>query len=453
MSAKSNSVDMVHGALWGKILRFTLLYMLTAILQHLYNAADTIVVGNFAGKLALGGVGASAPVINLCLNFIIGLSAGAAILLGQLIGANDRSGIHETVHTSIAIAVFGGAIMSAVCIAFARPLLVWLSVDEQIMAEALIYLRIVAIGFVPSLIYNFGSAIMRAKGDTKRPLYIALFSGVINVGLNLFFVCVFRMGAAGVAVATVFSQIFTAVAVLHFLRREEDETRVEYRSIRLYKKQFLIILKYGVPSGIQSAIFTFANLLVASSINSFGAAATAGRTVADSIASFISVINGGLYQACMAFSSQNYGAKQFGRIKSTFAICCAYAILFEVLVFLLVFFGGKSLIGLYVQGEPQVAEHALIQLRIVAYSHVLCCFMDICSGVLRGMGASMINMVTAVVGVCGLRIGWLLTAFKSIGTYASIFWSFPLSWGGTTILLFIMFCIVYSKEKKKVQIQ
>jgi len=450
MAVKTNSIDMIHGSLWRKILNFTLTYMATAFLQHLYNTADVIIVGRFAGQEALAGVGTCTVIVNLFLNFILGLSAGTTIVIGQAIGENNRDSIKKSTHTAISLAICGGLIISAICLIFTKGLLNMIDVPENVVGEASNYLKIVSIGFVPSLIYNFGASILRAKGDTRRALYIVTISGIINVGLNIFFVCALKMKASGVATATVISQIFTAVAILYILCREEDETRIFIKELRIYKEPFLKIIKLGLPSGIQSALFSVANIIVQSSVNSFGSAAIAGSSAASSITDLYNVMVNSLYQASMVFTSQNFGAKQFDRIKKTILICMVYVIIIGAIQSIITFFGGEFLIGLYTPNDPAALEMGLRKFYTIGYTYTLLGFMNIMSGTLRGMGASIFSMMTAIIGVCGIRIVWIFTVFKAIATFESLFLCFPVSWAGTAIMHFLMFLFIFNKHKKQV---
>lgn len=444
-----NSIDMVNGPLWGKIFKFTILYMMTAFLQHLYSAADILVVGRYAGANALAGVGTCAVVSGLFLNFILGLAAGATIVLGHAIGAGHKDEIHKAAHTSIAIAVFGGFIISCICLIFTRPLLGMVDVPEEVYPEASAYLRVTAVGYIPSLLYNFGAAILRAKGDTKRALYIVTISGFINVLLNLFFVCVLHMGASSVATATVISQIFTAVCIMYILCHETDEMKISLKKIRLYKEPFLRILRFGLPSGIQSSVYSVSNILVQSGVNSFGAAAIAGSAASTSITDFYNDMSSSLYQSAMVFTSQNFGARKFDRIKKILLISFVYGGVFWIIQCLITFFGGDFLIGLYTPGEPEAFAYGLRKFNLLGYVYGLLSWLNIMSGILRGMGASFINMVTSVIGVCGIRIIWLITAFKAVHTFEVLYLCYPLSWIGTTCLHIIMFSILLKREKKK----
>ena len=451
MKARANRVDMINGPLWGKILKFAAVFMLTSLLQHLYSAADTIVVGRFAGEEALAGVGTCTALINLFLTFILGFSAGSTIAIGQAIGSGDEEQISKTSHTAMAIAIIGGFIASAVCLMFPNQLLEMIDVPQNVMAQARVYLRIIAIGYIPSLIYNFGAAILRAKGDTKRALYIVLVSGVINVLLNLFFVCVVKMGAGGVAIATVISQCFTAVAILYALCHENDEIRIVLSKIRLYREPSLKILKFGLPSGIQSSIYSISNTLVQSSVNSFGSAAIAGSSAVSSITNFYNASVNSFYQAAIVFVSQNFGAKKFDRIKNTMLICLTYVGALWIIQSMITFFCGDFLVHFYAPNDPAVVEMGLRKLKVVGYAYGLLGIMNVMTGVLRGMGETFVNMLTCMAGVCGIRIVWIMTAFKAIGTYESLFVCYPLSWFGTFILLFIVFIVLYNKAKKKAE--
>ena len=452
MAMKANSVDMVNGPLWNKILKFTLTYMLTAVLQQLYSAADVMVVGRFAGKEALAGVGTCTVLVNLFLNFIMGLAAGVTIVIGQAIGRSSgdtrNDGVSQASHTAIALAIYCGLAITAVCLFFAKPLLNLISVPQDVMSEAKIYLQVMALGYVPSLIYNFGAGILRAKGDTKRPLYIVLVSGIINVVLNLLFVCGFKMTASGVAAATVISKVFNALIVLYVLCNENDATRINLKKIRVYKKPFLRILKLGIPSGVQSGVYSFSNIIVQSSVNSFGSAAIAGSAACTSITEFYNVMFSSIYQSSIVFTSQNYGAKKFDRIKRTFGICIIYTAIVWVLQSLTTYFFGRNLIELYAT-DPKVIEMAMRKFNILGYCYGLLGFSNVLSGALRGMGASIINMTTSIIGVCGIRIVWIMTAFKSMNTFESLHLCYPLSWLGVSILHTVMFILVFRKSKRE----
>ena len=447
MAATKNDVDMVNGPLWGKMLSFSLFYMMTALLQNLYSAADVIVVGRFAGQDALAGVGTCTALVNLFLNFFLGLSVGATIVLGQAIGAKNKDGIEKVVHTSVAIAIYSGVIVSVCCWLFTKQLLRMIDVPESVMPEAADYLRVIAIGYVPSLLYSFGAAILRAKGDTKRAMYIVAASGVINVLLNLFFVCVLKMTASGVALATVISQMFTAVVMVSLLCHKTDETRISLQKIRMDKEALCKILTFGVPSGIQGSVNSIANVLVQSAVNGFGATAVAGSSIITNITSFYMVMINSVYQAAMVYTSQNYGARKFDRIKKIILVCMTYAMGLWAIDLLVTFSCGKVLIGLYTK-DLSVAEWAWRKFQILGTFYGLLGLGNVMSGVLRGMGASIFNMITSLVGICGIRILWVMTAFPKLGSYESLWACYPLSWVGILILHTIMFLVLFKRESR-----
>lgn len=449
MISKSNSIDMTHGPLWGKILKFTLVFMLTALLQQLYSAADVLIVGRFAGEKALAGVGTCTSLTNLFLTFFVGLSAGTTVVLGQDIGSGNEERTGKTCHTSIALSVIGGLFATVVCFTFTRHLLNMIDVPEDVFSEAGTYLRIISIGFIPSLIYNFGASILRAKGDTKRALYIVSISGIINVVLNIFFVCAFNMGASGVATATVISQIFTAGCILYILCHETDATKIFLRKIRFYTTPLEKILRFGIPSGLQSSLYSISNAIVQGGVNSFGAAAIAGSAASSGITDFYNTMSSSIYQSSMVFSSQNYGAKEFGRIKKVLYVCVTYSFIFWALQALITLFFGEFLIGLYAPGNASVIKMGMEKFIILGYTYGLLCFVNILGGILRGMGASLLSMIASIGGVCGIRILWIYTVFKHIGTFKSLFYCYPISWFGTVILYTFLYIYVFKKEKRR----
>ena len=452
MTNAKNNIDMLNGSLWGKILKFSLVFMLTAFLQHLYGEADVIIVGRYAGQTALAGVGTCSHIVKLFLNFILGFSAGTVVVLGHAIGSGNTEQITKSAHTAMATAVCGGLVVTFVCFVFAIPLLKLMDVPDDVMPEALKYLRIVSLGFVPSLVYNFGAGILRAKGDTKRALYIVTASGIFNIVLNLMCVCVFSMGAAGVAVATVISQIYTAVAILYILCREQDETRIMLSKIRFYKHPFFKLVRYGVPSGIQSSVYSISNILVQSSVNGFGAAAIAGNSAAASITSFYGLMGGSLYQSSVVFTSQNFGAKKIDRIKKIAVVCFAYVAVFAAIQVSVTYFFGRNLIALYMPNDPMGQDFGCRKLFINGYYYWTLAISEVINGLLRGMGASVLSMVTAIAGTCGVRILWVLTAFKVIGTYESLIWCYPLSWMVTSIFALFVYVVIYKRNKKELGI-
>lgn len=440
MRVKNGRVEMCSGPLVINILRFSIPVMLTALFQQLYHAADTIVVGRYAGENALAAVGTAGSVTSLILNLFLGLSSGVSVVLGRALGAKDDKAVHSAVHTTISVSIWAGIIVSVLGI-----LLALIDVPENVMPQALIYTQIIFAGKLPALVYNFGSAILRAKGDTKRPLYIVTISGVINVGLNLFFVVILKMKADGVALATVLSEVFSAVAVLFLLCRSTDDTKLTLRHIRTDIHQLWEIAKIGIPSGLQSTIFNLANLTIQSSVNSFGAAAIAGSAAAGNIGGFLYLMHNAFFQTAIAFTSQNMGAKNYGRINKIIGCCMACVTAIWGLQALVVLFAGETLVDIYAPGNEEAIRMGTIRLIITGCSYGLGGYMEVMSGALRGMGNSFSNMLTSLLGICGVRILWTLFVFPAVGTFEVLFMAFPLSFLCTFLLNAVL--VIFAKRR------
>lgn len=445
---QNKNINMCEGPLFKNILKFSFPFMLTGLSQQLYNAADVIVVGRYAGQNALAGVGSTGSLITLILTLFLGLSAGVSVTAGRAMGAKDSNGISQIVHTAILISILSGVAISVFGFIFTRPLLNLIDVPAEVMPQAEIYMKIIFIGKTPTLIYNFGSAILRAKGDTKRPLYIVTISGIINVLLNLFFVIKLNMAAGGVALATTISQLFTAIAIIFILYRETDSTKLCLKKLKIHKKQLLSIIKIGLPSGFQSMVFSISNVLIQSSVNSFGPVAVAGNAASANIGSFYYVALNTFFHTSMAFVSQNMGAKKYDRIKKSVGCCLiAVCIVWAIESAITVLFG-KHLISFYAPGNTEAIKMGLIRLSIVGCTYGLCGCMEVMNGALRGIGYSFTNMLLSILGVCGIRIVWIFTAFRAIGTFSSLFYSLPLSWIGTLLMNSLFFFYAINKIKK-----
>lgn len=445
---KSKNIDMCNGSLFRSILKFVIPFMLTGMMQQLYNTADMIVVGRFAGENALAGVGTTGPLVILIINFFMGLSTGVNVTLGRALGAKDTDAAKKVLHTAISISFLGGLFLSVFGIVFAEPLLLLIGVPETVLPQAKIYMQIIFSGQVAALVYNFGAAILQTKGDTKRPLFIIVISGLINVALNLFFVIGLGMEADGVALATVISQIFSAGAVLYLLMREEDEVRLNLKKLAIDKKQIGNILKIGVPSGIQSTVFSIANVLVQSSVNSFGAAAIAGSSVAGSIGDFYLILLNAFFNTSIVFVSWNMGAKKYDRIKKVIGCCLSYVGIIWAAEFVLTLIAGDILVGWYAPGNAEAIKMGVIKLNIIGCTYGLCGCMNVTSGALRGMGYSFTSMIVSIIGVCGIRILWILTVFQSVRDFGVLFLSYPFSWVGT-FLMHSTICFFAVRKLKK----
>lgn len=450
MVSSKKSIDMCSGPLFPKIWQFAFPFMLSGLLQRLYHAADVIVVGRYAGQDALAGVGTTGSLITLILNLFLGLSAGVTVVLGRAIGAKKEKDISQIVHTSMLVSIICGAFVSIIGIIFTYPLLVMIGVPDSVMPHAKAYMQISFSGKMFMLIYNFGAAVLRAKGDTKRPLYIVTVSGIINVVLNLFFVLKLGMAADGVALATIIAQFFNGVAILYILLKEDDNTRLYFNKLKINFRHLKDIAVVGVPAGIQSTIFSFSNVIIQSSVNSFGPAAIAGSAAAVSVDGFFYIALNSFFQTSMAFVSQNFGAKNYERIKKTVLYCLLSVGMVWIAIIFITVFAGKFLIGIYAPGNEEAISWGIRRLLIVGCAYGLCGCMEVMSGALRGIGYSFLSMISAIAGVCGIRIVWIMTVFQYFRSYEILFVSFPLSWLGT--FMFHSACFIWGMKKYKSEI-
>ena len=443
---KSYEMDMCHGPILGKLLLFTLPLMLSGILQLLFNAADIIVVGKFAGSHALAAVGSTNALINLFVNVFIGFSISANVMVGQYFGAKDAKNVHETIHTAILLAAIGGVILIAVGFLFSRPILVWMDTPADVIDHSVLYIQIYFLGMPAMLVYNFGSAILRAIGDTRRPLYFLIISGVINVVLNLFFVIVLHLDVAGVAIATAISQTVAAILIVLCLMNSDGMYRLELRKLRIYRSKLIAIMRIGLPAGLQGSVFSISNVLIQSSINSFGSIAMAGSTAAGNIEGFIYTAMNAVYQTALSFVSQNVGGGQKQRIPRITVLCLVTVITIGLVMSNIALIFGEQLLGLY-SSDPEVIQFGLDRLSVIAKLYFLCGVMEIFVGVLRGLGYALMPMIVSLIGACGLRIVWIFTVFQWSPTLFTLFLSYPVTWAITLSAHFICLMIVWKKEK------
>ena len=440
----SYEMDMCNGPLLGKIIMFAVPLMLSGILQLLFNAADIVVAGRFAGNEALAAVGSTGSLINLLINVFIGLSIGTNVLVAQYYGAKRDKDVSETIHTAILTSLICGTVLIVIGISLAKIMLIWMGTPDDVLDQATLYMRIYFVGMPVMMLYNFGSAVLRAVGDTRRPLYFLLLAGAVNVVLNLFFVIVFGMGVAGVAVATVISQAISAILVLRCLMKSEGCLRVHWKSLKIHKHKLLRMIRIGVPAGMQGAIFSISNVLIQSSINSFGSLTMAGNTAASNIEGFVYNSMNAFHQTALSFTSQNLGGGKPERIKRVALLC-------QVLVFAVGFVMGM---GAYLLGnqllhiystDAQVISFGLQRMRIICTTYFFCGMMDTMVGVLRGLGYSIMPMIVSLMGSCVLRIVWVFTIFAWNPTLFVLYLSYPISW----VLTWSAHVVCYFAEKKK----
>lgn len=442
---EEQTIDMLHGPLAGKIIKFTIPIMLSGVLQLLFNAADIIVVGRFAGSNALAAVGSNSALINLLVNLLVGLSIGSAVTVAFYYGASELNQVKETIHTSVALSFIGGIISGALGFLFSPILLELMDTPEIIIGQATLYLKIYFLGIPAMSVYNFGSAIMRSLGDTKRPLYYLVTGGIVNVVLNVILVAGFHLDVAGVAIATVVSQMISASLILRHMVRMEDSIRLEWKKIRISKNKLVRIARIGVPAGIQSTIFSLSNVLIQSSVNSFGELAVAGNSAASNIEGFIYIAMNSFYQAAQTFTGQNVGARKYERINKVFFNCVIMVTATGLVLGAVVNYFATPLLNIYLPGNDAAIKYGIARIGIIVTTYALCGIMDVFSGMLRGMGESVLPMIVSMVGSCLLRVVWIYTVFAANRTLPVLYWSYPVSWLVTESVHLI--CYLYVKKR------
>ena len=446
---KSYEMDMCNGPVLKKMLIFTLTLIFSSNLQLLFNAADIVVIGKFAGDNSMGAVGANTALINLLTNAFIGLSVGANVLASRKYGAKKYDELKKTVHTAMALSVISGIFLTIIGCIFAPVFLEWMMTPEDIIGLASVYLRILFLGMPAMMVYNFGAAILRSIGDTKRPLYFLMISGVLNVLLNLLFVIVFKMDVAGVALATICSQYLSAFLVVRCMIKEKGPINLVLKDLRVHREQLFGILRVGFPAGCQGVIFALSNVVIQSSINSFGKICVSGNAAAQSIEGFIYISMNSFYQAAISFTSQNVGAGRYDRIKKITASALVSVIITGVVLGWTAYLMGDKLMAIYTDSN-EVIIAGLGRMRVIATTYALCGVMDVLVGILRGLGYSVIPMIVSLIGACGLRLLWLGTVFKmeQFHTEFNVYVSYPISWI-VTILAHVITLLIIAKKIKK----
>ncbi|MBS5571542.1 MAG: MATE family efflux transporter [Clostridiales bacterium] len=445
---RSFEIDMCNGPLLGKILLFSVPLMLSGILQLLFNAADIVVVGQFAGNEALAAVGSTGSLNNLIVNVFMGLSIGTSIMVARYYGAQDWKSIREIVHTSMLVSFICGVALIFIGIFLAAPLLELMGTPPECLDQAVLYMRIIFIGMPAQMVYNFGAAILRAVGDTRRPLLFLLAAGIVNVLLNLFFVIVFHMDTAGVALATIISQSISAVLVVLCLMRSHTPYRLRFRRLRVRKAQLLQIIRVGLPAGIQGAVFSVSNVLIQSSINSFGSLAVGGNTAASNIEGFVYTSMNSLYQASLSFTSQNVGAGKLQRVVPILLRCLGVVLTVGVGLSGLALLFNHQLLGIY-SSDQEVIRYGLGRLEVVCATYFLCGMMDVVCGSVRGLGSSVVPTIVSLTGACGLRILWIYTIFAENRTLFFLYLSYPITWVITFSAHLVCFFIFLHRRKKR----
>ncbi len=439
---------MCSGPILPKLLQFTLPLMFSSILQLLFNAADIIVVGRFAGDNALAAVGSNTSIINLLCNLFIGLSVGANILAARQYGANDREGLRQTVHTSVLLSLLSGLLLAVVGVCGAGAILRLMQSPPGVRGLAALYLRIYFLGMPATMLYNFGAALLRAVGDTRRPLYYLFGAGVVNVLLNLFFVIVCSMGVAGVGIATVISQCISAGLVLRCMIKDTGAVHLDLRQLRIWPVRLKQIAQTGLPAGVQGILFALSNVVIQSSVNSFGETIVAGNAAASNIETFIYTSMNAFYQANLSFTSQNLGAGQYRRIWPILLRAEACVIAVGMVMGNLAVFFGPQLLSIYTDSSTVMAA-GMNRLAIICTTYALCGIMDVIVGSIRGIGYSVMPMLVSLVGACGVRILIVATIFRlpAFHTIQTVYWSYPISWSLT--FLAHLCCFLWAMRRLK----
>lgn len=448
VSSKKYEIDMCNGPLLGKILIFYIPLMLSGILQLLFNAADIVVVGRFAGNESLAAVGSTSSLTNLIVNLFIGLSVGANVLVARYYGAGQKDELKEMVQTAVATAFVSGVFLIFAGFFVSRPALGWMGTPKDVIDHSVLYMRIYFGGMPFMMVYNFGSAVLRAVGDTKRPLYYLLIAGVVNVVLNLIFVIVFSMGVAGVASATVISQAISAVLVVRCLIRSDSVYRLEMKGIRIASDKLLKMVQIGIPAGMQGALFSISNVLIQSSVNSFGSVAMAGNTAGSNIEGFVYTAMNAFHQAAISFCGQNYGAQKYKRIGKVLLICEGLVIVVGAVMGNAAYFFAGTLLRIY-SPDLEVIRYGVLRLSYICVTYFLCGMMDVIVGALRGMGYAIMPMLVSLTGACLFRVVWIYTVFQKYRTLECLYISYPISWALTFLVHLVCFAVVYRKVLKR----
>ena len=447
---KKYEIDMCNGPILKKMLLFAVPLMLSSILQLLFNAADIVVVGRFAGDDSLAAVGSTSSLINLLTNLFIGLSVGANVLVARYFGAKKEEELKETVHTAMTLSIIGGVVLTVIGIIGAPVILGWMQTPPEVLSLAVVYLRIYFVGMTAMMVYNFGSSILRAIGDTKRPLYFLTIAGVVNVVLNLFFVIALHWGVFGVGLATTISQVISAAFVLRCLMKEQGGIRLDLKCLGVNKGKLLQIMQIGIPAGFQGMLFSLSNVVIQSSVNTFGATVVAGNSAASNIEGFVYVGMNAFYQAAISFMGQNVGAGKYNRVNKILisAETCVIAVglFFGNLVVLF----AKPLLGIYTDSAA-VVDAGIVRLGIICTTYCLCGMMDVMVGALRGLGYSIAPMIVSLLGACAFRLLWIATIFQidRFHTIETVYISYPISWTLTFLAHVITFLIVRRWLKKR----
>lgn len=441
MKNNKYEIDMCNGTLMDKLISFSLPLMLSGILQLLFNAVDIIVVGRFTGSQALAAVGSTTALINIFTNLFIGISLGANVLAARFYASGKEKEMSETVHTSITLALISGLVMALAGVLLARFALNLMGTPNDVIDQSVLYMRIYFLGMPFFMLYNYGAAILRAVGDTKRPLFFLVISGMTNAVLNLVLVIVFHMGVAGVAIGTIVSQLISSILVLRCLYTSNTSYRLYFSKLGIKTQYLKQIFQVGIPAGIQSTVINLSNALLQSSVNSFGSVAMAGYTAANNIFGFLYMYVNAVTQSCMSFTSQNYGVKKLKRMDRVLLDCMILSVGVTLTLGCGAYFFGPELLKIYTS-DADVIRCGVEVLAFTTVPYFCCGIMDLLPGALRGMGYSGVPMILSIIGTVGTRIVWIFGLFPAHRSLSFLFISYPVSWILTILMQAVCFCFV-----------
>ena len=446
--------DLTTGALLPKIILFALPLIATAILQQLFNTADTVVVGRWGGETAaereaaLAAVGSCGSLTNLIVTLFFGLSVGAGVCVAHDIGAKHYDDVERVVHTSIVAALICGAFVTVFGLCMARPLLSLMGTPSSVLDQAAPYMMAYFCGMPANILYNYCASMLRSSGDTTRPLVFLSIAGVVNVGMNLVMVLVFHLGAIGVGIATAASHWVACILIIRHMLHTDGPCHLEFKKLRIYKDKLRKIILIGLPSGLQSVLFSFSNVIIQSSINSLGQVSIAGNTAASNIDTYIYSTQNALYHASITFVGQNVGARKFRRVRQSALLCAVVVVAVGLLIGPAAVFFGRPLLGIFTPDGGAVVEAGMIRLTIMGFTYFTCGLMEVGSGALRGIGRSMESMIISLLGSCVLRVVWIYTVFAALRTPESLYISYPISWVLTSTALYITFFVLLRKKEQ-----
>ena len=449
MNQEKKEMDMCEGPLAGKILRYTLPLALSGILQLCFNAADMIVVGRYASGEALAAVGSTGALINLIINVFMGLAVGVSVCVAHAWGAKNKESVRQIVHTAMLTSVIAGMIVLLIGFFGCRTFLSWMGTPDNVIALSTTYMKIYFLGMPACMVYNFGASVLRSIGDTKRPLIFLVIAGIVNVLLNLLTVIGLRLGVAGVAIATAASQVVSAALVVRSLMKRQDACRLVLRDLRIYPDKLMTIVRVGLPAGLQGAVFSISNVLIQSSINSFGSVAMEGNTAAGNLEGFIYNVMNAFYHMSLTFTGQNVGARKPERIPRIALTCIALSMAISLTLSGLMYLFREPLLAIYRPDAPEAVAYGSLRMSIIVLTYFLCGIMEVFTGSLRGMGASLTPMLISLVGACVTRVIWIYTVFAAVPTLQVLYSCYPVSWLFTILMQIVAFFVIRHNLQKR----